>query len=53
VNRLEPPWVEIKKFKWLKAEGVISDADFTMYREQILAATEPPRNKPVAPLALH
>jgi hypothetical protein len=53
VNRLEPPWVEIKKFKWLKAEGVISDADFTMYREQILAATEPARNKPLAPLALH
>jgi len=53
VNRLELPWVEIKKFKWLKAEGVISDADFTMYREQILAATEPSRNKPVAPLALH
>jgi hypothetical protein len=53
VNRLEQPWVEIKKFQRLKAEGVISEADFAMYREQILAATEPSRNNPVAPLALH
>ena len=53
VNRLEAPWNEIKKFKWLRAEGVISDAEFDMYRAQILSSSEAPSGKPVAALALH
>jgi hypothetical protein len=53
INPLAPPWNEIKKFKWLRDEGVISDNDFRMYRKMILSSAEPATEKAVETLALH
>jgi hypothetical protein len=40
VNRLNQPWQEVKKFKWLRDEGIISDDSFKIYREQILSLAD-------------
>jgi hypothetical protein len=38
VNRLQNPWSEVKKFKFLRDEGVISDNDFNAYKEMIFVS---------------
>jgi hypothetical protein len=37
INKSTPPWLEIKKFKWLKDEGIITEDELTAYREMILS----------------
>jgi hypothetical protein len=40
INPALPPWMEIKRFKRLREEGIISDGEFKTYRERILGALE-------------
>jgi hypothetical protein len=53
VNPLVLPWSEIKKFKWLRDEAIISDHDFRMYRELILSSAESVTEKAAEAPALH
>ena len=53
VNPLEPAWMQIKKFKWLKDEGIISDDSFKAYREQILSSTDTTTDKAIQNVVLH
>lgn len=40
INPALPPWMEVKRFKCLREDGIISDEEFETYRERILAALE-------------
>lgn len=53
INRLEPPWREVKKFKWLCDEGIISSDDFKMYRDRILSSVEPEAIRAFSSQPLH
>jgi hypothetical protein len=53
VNPLEPPWMQIKKFKWLKDEGIISDDSFRAYREQILSSADTKTDNAIQNVVLH
>lgn len=59
VNRLVPPWNEVKKFKFLRDEGIISTDEFASYRESILPSAganisqAAGTDKPVEPRVLH
>jgi hypothetical protein len=41
VNRLQNPWYEVKRFKFLRDEGIISENDFNLYKESIFAPGGP------------
>ncbi|HUI98041.1 MAG TPA: hypothetical protein VLX44_19950 [Xanthobacteraceae bacterium] len=53
INPLEQPWREVKKFKWLSDEGIISEDDYQGYRALILASVEPATEKALDHGALH
>lgn len=53
VNPSAPPWAEVKKFRWLKDQGAISDEEFMVYRERILSAAEGVGEKTVRAIAVH
>lgn len=53
INRGQPAWTEVKRFKWLRDEGVISAADFANYRQEILAGTGEADEKVVENVSLH
>ena len=53
VDRLAPPWREVKKFKWLRDEGIISNEDFDSYRDLILASTNTASGATANSPALH
>lgn len=53
VSRLLPPWVEVKKFKWLRDEGVITDEDFETYRSHILSRADTSTAMPAERPAVH
>jgi len=53
VDRLAPPWREVKKFKWLRDEGIISNEDFVSYRELILSSTDTASGATANSPALH
>ncbi len=53
INHDQPAWTEVKRFKWLRDEGVISAADFAKYRQEILAVTGEAHEKAVENVSLH
>lgn len=40
VDKLQDPWKEIKKFKWLRDQSVISPQEFDMYADLILSPSD-------------
>jgi hypothetical protein len=53
VNPLAEHWREIKKFKWLRDEGIISDGDFKQFRETILSSGDASVEKAAESPVLH
>ncbi len=53
INSLQPPWSEVKKFKWLRDEGIISSDEFEFYRARILSSVEVKVEKAIEPLVIH
>jgi hypothetical protein len=53
VDPQAPPWLEIKKFKWLRDEGIISEDDYRACRELIHASADAGAAKAPASAVLH
>ena len=53
VNRLENPWSEVKKFKFLWDEGIISENDFEAHKEMIFAPSDAKSDGPGNSPPLH